>query len=164
MTKKYDITVEDAAEILDVSKKTVYRRLRSGKLPGKKKETKQGLLQWFISEQDLNVATMKNEIVDVAEIQEPVSVEEFKETLKSLVREVVQENNHQLLEENQKMIEKSQEILEENRKLQGKVDSLEKIIEQQNQVLNQIQEKQDQTLLSRLKKIFKGSGGNYEWP
>lgn len=62
------IGVKEAAEILGVSKKTVYSRLRSGQISAEKVDTKHGK-KWVIDKDDLREqATAENEVVEVKEI------------------------------------------------------------------------------------------------
>ncbi|MCF8002272.1 MAG: helix-turn-helix domain-containing protein [Halanaerobiales bacterium] len=76
--KKEKIGVKEAAKILGLSKKSVYTKLRSGQIPGEKINTKYGQ-KWVINKEQLEDQAKENEIVEVKEVNKPVSKQGFKE-------------------------------------------------------------------------------------
>ena len=137
MMKEY--TIKEAADLLDLSTSTIRRRIKSNKIKAKKKETKFGP-QYFIPSQEINKATIEEKVIEAKEVNQPVPVEEFKN---SIIR-AVQDNNAELLD---KKIEGFKEGLErsierQNRRLMEEVTAnMENIIEQQNQAIKDLQEK-----------------------
>ena len=112
MNEEYTITVEKAAEILNCSKKTVYRKLRSGDLNGKKLEVKTGL-KWFISSDALDKAIMETEVIDIAEVEKEISLEEFENKFQKMLHTVSEEVRNVIQEENQNSNDHIREIIRE---------------------------------------------------
>lgn len=135
--EKYKITVAEAAEILDCSKRTVYRKLRSGKLDGKKLEVKKGL-KWFINKNDLDRAISEKEIVEVSEVEKKVTIQEFEDKFRKIVREEIEN-----VVENKEESKDSKEDLKKD---------LQKIVRKE---LKDILEKKDKNIWEKIKSIFK---------
>lgn len=109
------VGVKEAAEILDLSKRTIYKKLRKGDLPGQKVETKTGS-KWQINKNDLKIPpTVNNEVIEVKEKQEIMSKNELKQLIVELDKERNKELNNKIdklekkLEEMDKKLDKKQE-------------------------------------------------------
>jgi len=132
---KYKIDVKQAAKILDVSKKTIYRRLKSGELDGKKVDighTK----KWIINENDINKAKQVKESVDVVEVEEKISkqdlMNELVEAVNSQNKQVIQESMEKVTDKIDQQNKAIQEVLKENKEMRKELQDLK---EQQNKSL-----------------------------
>jgi len=86
------IGVKEAAELLGLSKRTVYKKLRNKKLPGRKVDTKTGK-KWEIDRDDVEeVKKIENEVIEVKEINTPVG----KNELQNIISEVIQQRDQEL--------------------------------------------------------------------
>ena len=74
-----EYTIKEAADLLDLSTSTIRRRIKSNKIEAEKKETKFGP-KYFIPAEEINIATTKENVVDVKNINRPLPAEDFKET------------------------------------------------------------------------------------
>ena len=151
-----EYTIKEAADLLDLSTSTIRRRIKSGELEAEKKETKFGP-QYFIPADEINKATTENKVVDVKNINQPVPVEEFKN---SIVR-AVQNNNTELIDNKIQEFKEGleQSIERQNRRLMDEVTSnMKDMIKQQNKVISDLQEKveevEEENSKSPIKKFF----------
>jgi len=130
--------VKEASKILGVSKKTVYSRLRSGKLPGEKIDTKHGK-KWVINKDHLQEqATREKEVVEVKEINQLVN----KENLLNELVEAVNSQNKQLINES---IEK----------VTDKIDQQNKAIQELSEQVKELKKQQNKSLWGRVKSWLK---------
>lgn len=134
-----EYTIKEAAELLELSTSTIRRRIKSGQLEANKKETKFGP-QYFIPGKEINRATSEEEVVEVKETTQPVPIEDFKNNMLRAVREQNEEMfNHKFNELKEELIEARER---QNEHLVEEVtSSMEKIINQQNEVIEDLQEK-----------------------
>lgn len=137
------IGVKKAAELLGVSKRTVYKKLRSGTLPGKKEKFKEGLQKWVIDKEDVEEhARIQNEVVNVKEVDKPIDKEQFLNELTEGIKGDIHEDMEKVEDNIKKTIEqKNEQLQEEIRTLTEKVDRL--------------QEQQNKSLWENIKGIFK---------
>ncbi|MCK8825495.1 helix-turn-helix domain-containing protein [Fuchsiella alkaliacetigena] len=172
---KYCITVEEAKERLDVSRRTVYNRLRAGKLDGKKFPAKHGL-RWMINKDEFNdQAEVINEVV---EVDRSMSKKEFQQAIKEAVatqeREMISQvedrffnaviSLYSQFEQNQKELVKQvkkenqqlrKEIKEDNQELLSKIEEREQeLAEKVKNFRNQEQQKND-SIFNKLLSILK---------
>ncbi|MGM0470938.1 MAG: helix-turn-helix domain-containing protein [Bacillota bacterium] len=117
-TDKYRVSVEEAAERLGVSKRTVYRRLNDNLLDGMKKRTSHGD-KWFISEDEFS--DQAEVIKEVIETERKMNVAELKEELKNTFLEVQQEMIEEVLDQQRQAI--TEDIKEELKKEGERLDS-----------------------------------------
>jgi len=111
MSEEY-VGVEQAAEVLGYSKRTIYKKLRKGDIPGQKVDTKTGK-KWQIKKSDLkSPPTIKNEVVEVREKEEKLSKEELVE--------IFQQRDQELINKIDNLEEQLQEV---NKKLDQKQDN-----------------------------------------
>lgn len=108
--KKY--TIKQAAEILEVSKSTIRRRIKSGSIDANKEEGPYGE-QYFIPEAELDHAVAENDIVEVGQVNKPIS----KDMILNELSEAINKQNRALVEEvkediNQKFEQQEQAISE----------------------------------------------------
>ena len=137
MGENEKVGVKEAAKILGVSKKTVYSKLRSGKLPGEKIKTKHGL-KWVINKKDLEeTAKREKEVVEVKEINQLVNKED-------LMNELIEAVNSQ----NEKLIKNSMD------KVTDKIDQQNKQIQELSQQIKELKEQQNKGLMDRIKNYF----------
>ena len=152
---KYCITVEEAMKRLDVSRRTVYNRLRAGKLDGKKFPSKHGQ-KWMINKDEFNdQAAVINEVV---EVDRSMSKKEFQQAIKQAVaaqeRELIGQvedrffnaviSLYSQFEQNQKELVK--QVKEENQQLR-------KDIKKDNEKLLSKIEKREQELAKKVKEF-----------
>ena len=151
---KYTITVKEAMNILDVSRKTIYRRLRDGELDGKKvviNDTR----KWLISENSLYDNKVINETVKLDEVDKSINKEQLMNDLSQLVT-AISGQNRELIEDS--MQEVNDKIAEHNELIKKKNELLQKQIEQQNKRIRQVEERlqqQDHSILDKIKDFFK---------
>jgi len=152
MMKKEKVGVKEASKILDLSKKSVYTKLRSGQLKGEKINTKYGQ-KWVIDKEQLkNQAKTKNEVVEVKEINELVDSKEF-------MNELIEAVNSQ----NKALIKDAVEnITEEIKSQSDKIDNQESKMERQDQAIRELTEEvkklrkqQNKSVIDKIKDIFK---------
>ena len=141
------IGVKEAGKILGVSKKTIYNKLRSGELNGEKKKTKYGE-KWVLDKEEVknykdNPVT-ENEVVEIEQVNELVSINEFKKDLSEIHKEQLDKAVKVLNEQNK---QDKEEIIE-------KLDKQQEIIEQQSKMIRQLQEEKNQSLLDKIKNLF----------
>ncbi|MFW5988137.1 MAG: hypothetical protein ACOCQA_01720, partial [bacterium] len=135
----------EAMDILDVSRKTIYRRLKAGDLEGKKM-INDGVKKWFISEDSIYTNKMITDSVDIEEVEKTITKEQL---LNELVESISDQNkkdfknlSDNIQQINQKLIEENQELIRENEKLK--------------QQLDQLQKKLNKGFKEKLKELFKG--------
>jgi len=132
------IGVKEASKILGVSKKTVYSRLRSGKLPGEKIDTKHGK-KWVINKKDLqNQARAETEVVEVKEINQLVNKE-------NLLNELIQAVNSQ----NKQLIDNC------IKKVTDKIDEQNNRIEQLTEEVKELNNEQKKSLWAKVRSYLK---------
>jgi len=142
------VGVKEASKILGVSKKTVYSRLRSGKLPGEKIDTKHGK-KWVIDKEDLQEqATREKEVVEVKEINQLVN----KEDLLNELVEAVNSQNKQLINES---IEKvTDKIDQQNKAIESLSEQIKDMQEEYQEEIQELKEQQNKSLWNKIKNIF----------
>ncbi|MFW5794923.1 MAG: helix-turn-helix domain-containing protein [Bacillota bacterium] len=181
------LTIKEAAEYANKSESWVRQKVLSGEIKAQKTKFKYGK-RWEISKKNiddfLEQAKLEKEIIEVREIEEPISKEEFLKDLS----ETIKNQNEQLLDENRKLIKSkdlidlenyktfSEALKEQNElfidkvrdevvktiKSQNKVIlEQKKCIERQNEVLIQIKEQinennKEKGLLTRIKNYLFG--------
>ncbi len=120
---KYCITVEDAAQRLNVSKSTIYNRLNEGELNAKKIESKYGP-KWFISRDEFK-QKVEQEAEIVEKIEEVIETErgidpnelllQIKEVLEEDIRSDIKQAIIEILSNNNNLVKNSKaEIIKEN--------------------------------------------------
>ena len=138
---KYTIDVNQAKEILDVSRKTIYRRLKSGELDGKKVPT-DNTMKWMINEDDIQQAKRVKESVEVVEVEENISKEQLLNSIQEAVNAHLSGDIKQTEDNIKESMKRQNELLQEEIKtLSEKVDRL--------------QEQQNKNLWDRFKNIFR---------
>ncbi|MBM7624919.1 helix-turn-helix domain-containing protein [Sporohalobacter salinus] len=145
---KYTVSVDEAANRLNVSRRTIYRRLNNDKLNGIKKRTKHGD-KWFISE---------NEFSDQAEvIQEVVETERKMDIndLKQEIKEVFLETQKEIIK---KTISKQREVIKNEIKKET-----EKLDDTVNDGLNQVKKSVEETVASIPKTIKEEQKEHRHW-
>lgn len=144
---KNEIGVNKASQILGVSKKTIYNKLRSGKLNGEKKKTKFGE-KWVMDKEEVknykNSPVSENEVVEIEQVNELVSINEFKKDLSEIHKEQLDKAVKALNEQNK---QDKKEIIE-------KLDKQQEINEQLLEKIQQLQEEKNQSLLDKIKNLF----------
>ena len=139
------VGVKEAGKILGVSKKTVYSRLRAGKLPGEKIDTKHGK-KWVIDKEDLQEqATREKEVVEVKEINQLINKEDL---LNELVEAVNEKNN-------KKINDLSESITNKINQQNEYIKEQNKYIENLTEEIKEFKKQQNKGLLDRIKDIFK---------
>lgn len=143
-----EIGVKEASKILGVSNKTIYNKLRSGEIPGEKKQTKFGK-KWIMDKEEVkkykNNSVRENEIIEIEQVNELVSINEFKRDLSKRHQEQLDKAVKALNKQN-KQIKK--EIIE-------KLDKQKEIIEQQSKMLQELQQERNENLIKKIKNYFK---------
>ena len=137
---KYTIDVNQAKEILDVSRKTIYRRLKSGELDGKKVPT-DNTMKWMINENDIQQAKRVKESVEVVEVEENIS----KEQLLNSIQEAVNAHLSEDMKKTEDNIKES--IKRQNEQLQEEIKTL-------TEKVDQLQQQQNKNLWDKIKSWF----------
>ena len=172
---KYCITVEEAMKRLDVSRRTVYNRLRAGKLDGKKFPSKHGQ-KWMINKEEFNdQAAVINEVV---EIDRSISKKEFQQAVKQAVatqegkiisqvedrffnavislysqfQEEQKELVKQVKEENQQF---RKEIKRDNQELLSKIEKREQELAEKVRDFREVEKDKNKSLVNKIKALFK---------
>lgn len=148
---KNEIGVNKASQILGVSKKTIYNKLRSGELNGEKKKTKFGE-KWVMDKEEVknykNSPVSENEVVEIEQVNELVSINEFKRDLSEIHSKQLEEQLDKAVKAlNEQNKQDKEEIIE-------KLDKQQEIIEQQSKMIRQLQEEKNQSLLYKIKNLF----------
>ena len=144
---KYTITVKEAMNILDVSRKTIYRRLRDGELDGKKvviNDTR----KWLISEDSIYDNKVINETVKLEEVDKNINKDQ-------LMNELVTAMNSQKKE---LLDEAMQEVRQQLQAQEKQLQQQNKHLREQNELLKQqlqAERSEDNSLLDKIKNLFK---------
>jgi len=134
---KNRIGVKEAAEILGVSKKTVYERLRSGKINAEKIDTKHGK-KWVIDRDEIEEsAKIEKGVIEVQEVKELID----KEQLKSDLINAIQARNKQ-------DIDKAMDKVDDSIKRQNE------LLQEQQRMLEELQRQVDKTFIDKVKDNF----------
>ena len=142
---KNRIGVKEAAEILGVSKKTVYERLRSGKINAEKIDTKHGK-KWVIDRDEIEEsAKIEKDVIEVQEVKELID----KEQLKSDLINAIQARNKQDIDKAMDKVDDS--IKQQNKLFKQQNERLESMEER----IKELQKNQAQSLLDKIKNLFK---------
>lgn len=149
---KYTVSVDEAAKRLDVSRRTIYRRLNNDKLDGKKKRTKHGD-KWFISEEEFS--KQAEVIQEVVETERKVDINDLKQEIK----EVFLETQKEIIKET---INKQREVIKEDIKDEIKKET-EKIDKTVNEGLDQVKESFEETAVSIPQAIKEEQKEHREW-
>lgn len=145
------IGVKEAAEILGVSKKTVYSRLRSGQISAEKVDTKHGK-KWVIDKDDLTEqATAENEVVEVKEINKLIDKDQLVNDLldaiearnKGAINSAMEKIDETVSEQNKAIKEQNKLIREQSSRLESMETRLEELHKQQNK-----------SILDKIKSLF----------
>ena len=105
------IGVKKTAEILGVSKRTVYRKLKSGDISGEKIKTKYGQ-KWVIDKEDLQEkAKLINESVEVKEVNKAISKEELFKAMQQVAAGSNEKDIQELKQEVEKLNYKFDKVL-----------------------------------------------------
>lgn len=166
-----EYTIKEAAQILEVSTSTIRRRIKSGELKAKKKDSPYGK-QYFIPENEFEQAIAKNEIMEIKNVDKPVAPEVITNRI---IRALEEQNRgiiEDVLDERIKGLKKHQkEIVEEV--LDDKVEKIkrhnEAIVKEEAQniaaeINNRIDEKfkdfetkqKNNSILHKIKRFFMG--------
>lgn len=123
MGDKKEYTIKEVAEILDISKSTVRRRIKDNELKATKRKTRYGQ-QYFIPASEINQAIRERSIVNIKEVNKPISQEdlmnELVEAVNSQNKELigkVMENINQVQEQNTYLKQQIYKLTEEVKKL-----------------------------------------------
>lgn len=137
---KYTIDVNQAKEVLGVSRKTIYNRLKSGELDGKKVPT-DNTMKWLINEESIQKARCIKESVEVREVKQPIDKEQFLQELTESIQGNIGSDIEQVEDNLKETIERQNERLQED--IQKLTDQVQELKEQQNK-----------SLWDKIKKIF----------
>lgn len=136
MSRKDSYTLKEAAEILDLSTRSVRQKLLDGDLNGYKAKGKYGA-QWFIPKSEIDIEVAVEEVIPM---RKPISPSEFKTALREALRVSLEES---LKEHKEEMKEELSE------KFSKRIDKLEETIKTQNQQLEETLERQNDLLKER---------------
>lgn len=156
-----EYSIKEAAEILEVSTSTVRRRIKSGKLAAEKKKTSYGQ-QYFIPAKELDRAVTDKEVVDIQEVSKPISQEELKKTLieavgnkqKALIEGITNSINQKVDEQHQSIKALNKQNKQDKEEIIEKLDKQQQVIEKQSQMIRQLQEEKNKSLLEKIKELF----------
>ena len=129
--KEY-FTVKEAASALDVSRMTIYRKLKSDDLKGVKKKNSYNIGQWYIEKDSIKeLKTIKNnDVIDTTIDSEELldnlfdiykdNTNNLKKELKKELEEIKQKNQHlinQLVKQNLNLSKQVADLSNENQKI-----------------------------------------------
>lgn len=137
---KYTIDVNQAKEVLGVSRKTIYNRLKSGELDGKKVPT-DNTMKWLINEESIQKARCIKESVEVREVKQPIDKEQFLQELTESIQGNIGSDIEQVEDNLKETIERQNERLQED---------IQKLTDQ----VQELKEHQNKSLWDKIKKIF----------
>jgi len=150
--KKYNITVSEAKEILNVARKTIYRWINSDKLRAKKINAGD-TRKWFIHEDDIYEGKLINESIEIQEVNRNIK----KEELMNELIEAIGERNEQAVASIKNTLDKQNELLAEL--LENHISQLQEEnerLKQENQRLRgKLEEAKQKGLLGKVKGLFK---------
>jgi excisionase family DNA binding protein len=165
-----EYTIKEAAQILDVSTSTIRRRIKSGELKAKKKDSPYGK-QYFIPENEFEQAIAKNEIMEIKNVDKPVApevitnriiraleshnrdmevlfedkIKELKQQQKGIVEEVLNDRVEEIKKHNEAIVkEEAQNIAAE---INSRIDEKFKKFEEN---------RKNDGILHKIKKFFIG--------
>ncbi|MCK8825069.1 helix-turn-helix domain-containing protein [Fuchsiella alkaliacetigena] len=143
--QKYCLTVEEAVKSLEVSKSTIYSWLRSGKLDGKKLQTKQGP-RWFLNQEQFILREDSTTELEKAVI---------KEELAKLVEKNLATNREQIKKDLADLLDKkvNQAVMALYDQLSNQQKTTQRMIKENAQTLNQSLEQRDQEVIQQIRKI-----------
>lgn len=162
MSDQYTFTTSEAAEILEVSERTVRRRCNNGDLDAIKKNVN-GIDQWFINEAEFSqIAQAVEEVIQVANIKEPISLSQLKKAFQQALEVNHKELKEVILQQNQVLAHKLISMEEEFKVELNKINSTQlnhfnKIEKRDRELMlkiRELQEKKNKPLLQRLKEVF----------
>lgn len=136
-----EYTIQETAEILEISKSTVRRRIKSGKLKAELKPGPYGK-QYYIPENELDQAVTDKEVMDIKEVSQPIDKEKFLSELTDAIGDDLSGE-----------IEKVEDNLKETIKQENK--GLKKDIQRLTRQLKKLKEQQNKSLLEKIKNYFR---------
>jgi len=117
-----ELTIEQVAELMNCSKDTIRRKIKKGDIPAVKRTDGPYGDQYFINENDLNIAM---EIHEVIPVERNLSVQDFAKALDSILEKhmapmqqefaTLSNGNRALIEELQALKQDQQKIEKENK-------------------------------------------------
>lgn len=120
-TVEKGLTIEQASELLGVSKDTVRRRIRKGELNAIKRVGPYGD-QFFIDESELDIAT---EIKEVIPIVRNLSLQDFSRTMENVLESAIgnaitpmQQQIDSLIKENKALMDELHEVKQEQQRFE----------------------------------------------
>ena len=148
---KDELTIREAAEILELSPSTVRKRIKRGDIEAEKKPSKYGET-YYIPSEEIDRAFREK---DVLEFENRLPVE--KEEVINELAEALESRNKQLMEDVVENIGKSIEA--QNEQLESQQKQIEKQQEAIEELTEQVKELKEQSsieksLLGRVKKFF----------
>ncbi len=154
--KEYDI--KETAELLEVSTRTVRKRLKEGTLDGYKRTTKYGP-KWFIPAEEIEV---EKAAVDVVPFRKPISSSEFKSAVKESLKAAVKERDQELINRISRMMdhkiekklnELNEVIIKTSKLAEDRDKKLVKLIRERR---NKEQEGKNESILNKVRSFFMG--------
>ena len=139
-----EYTIKEVAELLDISTSTVRRRIKSGELAAEKKSSPYGK-QYFIKGENLDIAASENEVIELKQINKPVSVDDLLDKL----LEKSEQQNREIVDQAKNEIKDT--ITEQQKTIKELANQLEKMQQQQNE----IKQRQNKSFIDKLKDLFK---------
>ena len=137
-----EYTIKQAAEIMEVSKSTVRRRINNGELKAEKKQGPYGQ-QYYIPESELDQAVIDKEIMEVREVNQPIDKEQFINELSEALTDNIKGN-----------IDRAEDTLQET--IEGQNEQLQQDIQELRKEVEGLKEQQqNKGLWSKFKNIFK---------
>lgn len=155
------LTIKEAADYADKSESWVRQKILSGEISAKKNKFKYGK-RWETTKKDiddfLEQAKIEKDIVEVREIENPISKEEFIEEL----TKTIENQNEQLLEDTKDLINYREKMVSDALKEQNKRflnvvrDEVGKVVKSQNELILDLKKhikSQDELLIEMKKQL-----------
>lgn len=155
------LTIKEAADYADKSESWVRQKILSGEISAQKNKFKYGK-RWETTKQDidnfLKQAKIEKDIVEVREIENPISKEEFIEEL----TKTIENQNEQLLEDTKDLINYREKMVSDALKEQNKRflnvvrDEVGKVVKSQNELILDLKKhikSQDELLIEMKKQL-----------
>ena len=143
-------TIKEVAEILEVSKSTVRRRIKSGKIKAHKEKSPYGE-QYFIPADEIDQPTVENEILEFKQHNKVMKKEEIVNALveatESRFKEQIEKATSDIINKIESQEQSINELKQTNKKL---VETVEEIKKMQREK----EEKNESIIIRFLKKLY----------
>lgn len=153
------LTIKEAAEYAGKSESWIRKKILTEELEAEKKAFKYGK-RWETTkiavDELLKQAKIDKEVVEVREVNQPIAAEDMI----NRILKATEEQNQVLIDEavndiSNKIEQQNEQNKQDKEKIIKKLDKQGQIIEQQSKMIRELQQKKNQSLLDKIKNLFK---------